>query len=125
MPSCVRECFKDCKARGQSTRKSPAGGQSFRFCRTKRGTRLKLGKSTRALELLATSVIRGETTEFPWTVLRQTYFAARSNRGASRQLAQWAAAHGIGVIIEHRPAIQHDSETEWIRFTRGPSEAIE
>jgi hypothetical protein len=66
-----------------------------------------------ALDQLAASVLAGETTEFPWEILRSTYFTAKWDRAAARHLAQWAEKHGIGVAIEGHNA---GSDT-WIRFS--------
>ena len=54
-----------------------------------------------------------ETAEFPWDILRSTYFTAKWDRAAARHLAQWAEKHGIGVAIEGHNA---GSDT-WIRFS--------
>lgn len=69
------------------------------------------------LHQLAASVLAGETTEFPWTILRSTYFKARWERAASRDLARWAEAYGIEVTTEQRSAGRHASGVEWVRFS--------
>lgn len=65
---------------------------------------------------LAASVLAGETTEVPWSILRSTYFTAKWDRTAARHLTQWADKYGIEVRTEQRNAGPHSSDAEWLRF---------
>lgn len=69
------------------------------------------------LEQLATSVLAGETTEFPWAILRSTYFTAKWDRAAARDIAQWADRYRIRVSKEQHSAGPNTSGAEWIRFS--------
>lgn len=62
---------------------------------------------------LAASVLVGETTEFPWAVLRSTYFTAKSDSAAARDLVLWGDEYGIGVMLEHR----EPPHERWILFS--------
>ena len=71
---------------------------------------MKSGKrEVRSLELLALSVWRGETKEFPWAALQASYF------GSAKLLDRWAAKYRIEITRETRETGTVDSE--WIRFT--------
>lgn len=65
------------------------------------------------LAQLTASVLTGETTEIPWSVLRSTYFTAKWDRAAARDLSLWGDKHGIGVRVEQRDP-RRDT---WIRFS--------
>lgn len=62
---------------------------------------------------LAASVLARETTEIPWGLLRQTYFTAKWDRSAVRQLGEWAERYGIRVSIEQ----PHPTPGTRIRFS--------
>lgn len=65
---------------------------------------------------LAASVLAGETTEVPWSILRSTYFTAKWDRTAAR------TSHTVGRQVrnrrrtEQRNAGPHSSDAEWLRF---------
>lgn len=82
----------------------------------------KIAKGTGVdpLHQLAASVQAGETTEFPWALLRCIYFNVLSEPAAARRLARWASEYGIEVRTEQRNAGAHDFDIEWVRFNYVP-----
>jgi hypothetical protein len=73
-------------------------------------------KGSIRLHQLAMAVLAGETTSFPWMLLRSAYFTEPSDADAARRLAQWAKKYGIEVSPERPNSGPHNSD-KWLRFS--------